>query len=220
MCTVTAIPHVRCNGRQQAVLDGSGQQTRLRSRRSAAWSWTGIRSVVSCVCVCDQLSWYSALPANTICCHFYDMFPSVLLHCWLGVRKSIRPLKVEWWDVGCGYLSGARCISFACGPADATHTHTHPFNGTFVRDYPGEPVPEGKTYLDFTEASDSKWQWHQLGFMQVCTSLQTDNCTSIPPLSFLQAGYPSCRPTNSVNALKAYPADATASQNPIIPCLI
>ena len=39
--------------------------------------------------------------------------------------------------------------------------------------------------------------------MQVCTSLQTDNHASTPPLSFLQARCPSCRPTNSVKALKA-----------------
>jgi len=39
--------------------------------------------------------------------------------------------------------------------------------------------------------------------MQVCTSLQTENHASTPPLSFLQAGCPSCRPTNSVKALKA-----------------
>jgi len=39
--------------------------------------------------------------------------------------------------------------------------------------------------------------------MQVCTSLQIDNHASTPPLSFLQAGCPSCRPTNSVKALKA-----------------
>jgi len=38
--------------------------------------------------------------------------------------------------------------------------------------------------------------------MQVSTLLQTDNHTSTPPLSFLQAGCPSCRPTNSVKALK------------------
>jgi len=38
--------------------------------------------------------------------------------------------------------------------------------------------------------------------MQVCTLLQTDNHASTPPLSFLQAGCPSCRPTNSVKALK------------------
>jgi len=38
--------------------------------------------------------------------------------------------------------------------------------------------------------------------MQVCTSLQTDNHASTTPLSFLQAGRPSCCPTNSVKALK------------------
>ena len=62
---------------------------------------------------------------------------------------------------------------------------------------------KGKTNLDFTEATDSEWQWHQLGHMQVCTSLQTDNHASTPPLNFLQAGCPSCRPTNSVKALTA-----------------
>jgi len=47
------------------------------------------------------------------------------------------------------------------------------------------------------------WQWHQLDHMQIiCTSLQTDNYASTPPLSFFQAGGPSCRATNSVKALK------------------
>jgi len=50
--------------------------------------------------------------------------------------------------------------------------------------------------------------WYQkgktnLGHMQVCTSLQADNHASTSLLSFLQAGCPSCRPTNSVKALKA-----------------
>jgi len=60
-----------------------------------------------------------------------------------------------------------------------------------------------KTNLDFTEARDSEWQWHQLSHMQVCTSLQTDNHASSPPLSFLQAGCLSCHPTNNDKALKA-----------------
>ena len=34
----------------------------------------------------------------------------------------------------------------------------------------------------FTGTRDSKWQWHQLGHMQICTSPQTDNSTSIPPV--------------------------------------
>jgi len=62
---------------------------------------------------------------------------------------------------------------------------------------------KGKTNLDFTETRDSEWQWHQLGHMQVCTWLQTDNHASTPPLSCLQAGCLSCCPTNSVKALKA-----------------
>jgi len=67
-----------------------------------------------------------------------------------------------------------------------------------------ERYQKGKTSLDFTEARDSEWQWHQLGHMQVCTLLQTDNHASTPPLSFLQAGCTSCHPTNSIKALKAY----------------
>jgi len=62
---------------------------------------------------------------------------------------------------------------------------------------------KGKTILDFTEARDIEWQWHQLGHMQVCTSVQTDNHANTSPLSFLQAGCPSCHPTNSIKALKA-----------------
>jgi len=41
---------------------------------------------------------------------------------------------------------------------------------------------KGKTNLDFTEARDSEWHWHQLGHMQVCTLLQPDNHASTPPL--------------------------------------
>jgi len=76
---------------------------------------------------------------------------------------------------------------------------------------------KGKTNLDFTETRDSEWQWHQLGYMQVCTSLQTDNHASTPTLSFLQAGCPSCRPTNSVKALKDLHHDALS---PFIPVLL
>jgi len=62
---------------------------------------------------------------------------------------------------------------------------------------------KGKTNLDFTEARDSEWQWQQLGHMQVCTLLQTDAMPAPYRSVFLQAGCPSCQPTNSVKALKA-----------------
>jgi len=79
------------------------------------------------------------------------------------------------------------------------HTHTHLFNGPLSRTTRVSRNQKGKTNLDFTEATDSEWQWHQLGHMQVCTSLHH---TSTPPLSFLQVGCPSCCPTNSIKALK------------------
>jgi len=49
---------------------------------------------------------------------------------------------------------------------------------------------KGKINLDFTEARDNEWQWHQLGHMQVCTSLQTDNHTSTPPPDAIPATQP------------------------------
>jgi len=61
-------------------------------------------------------------------------------------------------------------------------THTLPFNGPFSRTTRVSRYHKGKTNLDFTEARDSEWQWHQLGHMQVCTSLQTDCHASTPPV--------------------------------------
>ena len=66
-------------------------------------------------------------------------------------------------------------------------THAHPFSSPFSGTTRVSWYQKGKTDLDFTEARDSEWQWHQLGHMQVCNSLQTDNHASTPPLSFLQA---------------------------------
>ena len=81
--------------------------------------------------------------------------------------------------------------------------HTHPFNGPLSGSTRVNLYQKGNTNLDFTEARDSEWQWHQLSRMEICTSLQTDNHASTPPLSFLQARCPFWRPTNSVKALKA-----------------
>jgi len=61
---------------------------------------------------------------------------------------------------------------------------------------PASQYQKGKINPGYTEARDSEWQWHQLGHTQVCTSPQTDNHASTSPLSLLQAGCPSCRPTN------------------------
>ena len=64
------------------------------------------------------------------------------------------------------------------------HIPTSIFSTTPLRITQVSRYEKGKTNLDFTEARDSEWQWHQLGHMQVCTLLQTDNHTSTPPLCF------------------------------------
>ena len=69
------------------------------------------------------------------------------------------------------------------------HTHTHPLTALFGTTQVSR-YQKGKTNLDFTKARDSEWQWHQPGHMQVCTSLQTDNHASTPPLSFFTGRMP------------------------------
>ena len=72
------------------------------------------------------------------------------------------------------------------------------FNSPFSRTTRVSQYQKGKTNLDFTEARDSEWQWHQLGHRQVFTSLQTDNHASIPLLSFYRLdALPAAQPTAS-----------------------
>ena len=79
-----------------------------------------------------------------------------------------------------------------------THTYTHPFNSPLSGTTQVSRYQKGKTNLDFTEARDSEWQWHQVGHMQVCTSLQKDNHASTPPLKFYRPdALPATRPTAS-----------------------
>ena len=78
-------------------------------------------------------------------------------------------------------------------------TLLHPFNGPFSGTTQVSQYQKGKTNLDFTEARDSEWQWHQLGHIQVCTSLQTDNHASTPPLQvfYRPDALPAAQPTAS-----------------------
>ena len=76
-----------------------------------------------------------------------------------------------------------------------THTHTHTtFNSLFSGTTRVSRYQKSKTNLDFTEARDNERQWHQLGHMQVCTSLQTDNHASTLPLKFFTGQMPFLRP--------------------------
>jgi len=85
-----------------------------------------------------------------------------------------------------------------------TATTLHPLNGLFSRTTWISQHQKGKSFWILLEQEMIGWRWHQLDHMQIiCTLLQTDNHASTSSLSFLQAGCPSCHPTNSIKALKA-----------------
>ena len=81
-------------------------------------------------------------------------------------------------------------FSQSCQKLSHRHTHTHPFNGPLFGTTQVSRYQKCKTNLAFTEARDSEWPWHQLGHMQICTSLQTNNHTSTPPLLFFTGRMP------------------------------
>jgi len=47
--------------------------------------------------------------------------PPAFRHCWLGVRKSIWPVKSEWWGDGM-FICLERDANDVHGPVDATAT--------------------------------------------------------------------------------------------------
>jgi len=119
-----------------------GSEVDVSGRVSAACRWRGRSSFVfikrkrrnqrttvrpgtksqtsECVFDSDWIVWPHITHDLTAICT--RVLPSVLWHCWLGVRKSIRPVKnwvMRWWH---GYLSKARCRWLAYGPVDATAT--------------------------------------------------------------------------------------------------
>jgi len=79
------------------------------------------------------------------------------------------------------------CLSTASADActmfsllhEHTHTHTPPLTGPFSWTTWVSWYQKGKTNLDFTEARDSEWQWHQLGHMQVCILLQSSGTYNV-----------------------------------------
>ena len=83
------------------------------------------------------------------------------------------------------------------------NNHTHTFNGPFSGTTRVSRYQKGENQSGFCW---SKRQWVAMASAGPYASLHlapTDNHASSPQLSFLQARCPSCRPTNSVKALKA-----------------
>jgi len=148
---------------------------------------------------CACWSWWNTQSYGARCCTGDTRLSSVNFTCrkFLSISENIARIQKK-------YLTA--------------HAHTNPFNGPLSGTTQVSRSHKGKTNLHFTGARDSECQWHLLGHMQVCTSLQTDNHASTPPLSFLQAGCTSCHPTNSIKALKAQYLSAFQSYIILIIC--
>ena len=93
------------------------------------------------------------------------------------------------------------CVILLTTKTNNTHTHTHNHFTALFWDHPGEPVPEENLWTlwckgRLTEA-DTPTIW-----LGATPSGLTSTHLHHPPI-FLQAGCPSCHPTNSAKALKA-----------------
>jgi len=100
--------------------------------------------------------------------------PSVLWHCLLGVRKSIRP--VNNWVMRCwhSYLSGARCKWSAYGPDDATATPSSPASdwhnlpGTGLPGCTGKDAIKRMSRLSILYNSSMFWPVFSVSFTCYC----------------------------------------------------
>ena len=121
----------------------------------------------------------------------------------MSLHTQISGKKLEFFSQCCFVSAPTKFSSsslevLASTPVYYKHTHTHLFNGPLSGTTRVSRYQKGKINLDFTKARDSEWQWHQLGHMQVCTLLQTDNHASTPPLSFYRPdALPAAQPTAS-----------------------
>jgi len=114
------------------------------------------------------------------------------------LHASQQPIDIDLLPAG-PTAAAAGLLPCAHAGTDRLCTPTHPFNGPLSGTTHISRYQKGKTNLDFTEARDSEWQWRQLGHMQVCTLLQTDNHDSTPPPSFFYRpdALPAAQPTVS-----------------------
>ena len=119
-----------------------------------------------------QLSTYSKPPAGLQCNQLSTK------------KRFLEPRSIN--------MQQSTCDHNCCATKNVYNkkTHTHPFNGPFCGTTRVSQYQKGKTNLDFTGARDSEWQWHQLGHMQVCTSLQTDNHATTSLLTFFTGQMP------------------------------
>ena len=82
------------------------------------------------------------------------------------------------------------------------HHHTTTVSRPFFRDHPGEPVPEENFWTLWCKGRLTEADTLTIRLGAIPSGLTSAHFHHSPHM-FLQAGCPSCRPTNIVKALKA-----------------
>ena len=97
-------------------------------------------------------------------------------------------------------ISGSRPTWSNCGKEDH-QDHTTTVLRPFFRDHPGEPVPEENFWTLWCKGRFTEADTLTIRLGTTPSGLTSAHLHHLP--IFLRAGCPSCRPTNSVKALKA-----------------
>jgi len=127
-----------------------------------------------------------------------DRFPRAAT-CYRGRGASLSPQAQAYSVV-------TSLDTVRCSHKSSVKT-THPFNGPLSGTTQVSRYQKDKNNLDFTEARDSEWQWHQLSHMQICTSLQTNTNASTPPLSFFTGRMPFLPPNQQCQSIEGTSQD-------------
>ena len=108
-------------------------------------------------------------------------------HIVVSLTPCAMPHAVVQWRTCCccsnfmNIIDYLRIYLFACIFIYLFIHVCYPFNGPLSGTTWVSRFQKGKTIWILLK---QEWQWHQLGHMQVCTSLQTDNHANTPPLFF------------------------------------
>jgi len=150
------------------------------------WSFTGAQSVGLSSLSLWLLWWPWSSCCETTCA--FDAPPHIqcrtIFSTWIGRGEQIR----------CDCFGAVEMIT--CKSPHHTTTVLRPF----FWDHLGEPVPEENFWTLWCKG---RLTGRRIDHLAGLHSIWTNQCPPPPSPYFLQAGCPSCCPTNSVKALKA-----------------
>ena len=163
-------PRCYLENQKIAISDDNAEQVSQTLKHISQPPFCGDRSYC-----CKDITIFLVKCKCRVCHTIYSLFIPILLAGWIpeiasGLQKLNKcPKKFSLSDLASSAWSNLVKGCLIYHNFVELHIHTHPFNGPFSGTTQVSRYQKGKINLDFTEATDSEWQWLQLGHMQVCT---------------------------------------------------